>query len=173
MKKINYLLILPLVLGIFSCTQEKKTPPPAPPSPQQAGEIRTAIINYMECEECTDGELEKLIKQGDIILPSLEAILKEGASPAKRTAYEYHLRSTYQELQEYQKTHPTTKSTLSENDYVALYMDNYTALYQSRAAHALGAFGGKQAKEILSNVDKSKVRDDVKNAIDESILKIK
>lgn len=138
-------------------------------TPQQAAEARRTIVTWLECEECTEGELEAVVKLGPVVVPSLVAILREGPSRASRESLRRHLISTYEKLKQYERTHPEAKVPMSEEEYVKTYMDNYMALYQIRAAKALAAVRGPAAKQALKEALRKPLRDDVKAVVREAI----
>lgn len=142
-------------------------------TPEEAAEASSTIIAWLECEECTDGELEAVVKLGKIAMPSLIASLREGPSPASRELLHRHLITSYKKLKEYEKTHPEAKVPIGEEEYMKTYMDNYIALYQARAAIALAAIGGKDAAKAMEEALKTPIRDDVKAVVKESIKRLK
>lgn len=133
--------------------------------PEQSTQARRTIVTYLECEECEEGELEAVMKLGQYAVPTLAATLREGPSPASRELLRRQLLDTYQKLKEYERTHPNAKVSQSEEEYVKTYAENYVALYQSRAATALGAIGGPDARKALEGASQLSLRDDVKAAI--------
>jgi hypothetical protein len=141
-------------------------------TPEEYEVIRTAIIDWMECEECTEGQLESVVRLGEPAVLSLAAILEGGPSVAKLDILEEHLRATYKDLIEYSTTHPENKPENSEEEFVRQYMDNYKALYQSRAAIALGEIGGKSANEALTKASTRNLRSDVQLTVKEALAKI-
>lgn len=58
-------------------------------------------------------------------------------------------------------------------DHVKTYMDNYVALYQVRAATALGTIGGPEAKSALEEASLKPLREDVNKAVKASLEKMK
>ena len=138
-------------------------------TPEKAAEARRIIVAWLECEECTDGELEAVVKLGVVAVPSLAASLREGPSPASRELLRRHLITSYQKLKKYEATHPEAKVPMGQAEYVKTYMDNYLALYQVRAATALAAIGGSDAKRALEKALKAPVRNDVRAAIIDSL----
>ncbi|MBI5042527.1 MAG: hypothetical protein HZC10_01555 [Nitrospirae bacterium] len=140
---------------------------------KETAEAQHIIVNWMECEECVDGELEAVKKLGEIAVPSLSKILPEGPSKESLDLRRRHLITTYKELKKYGETHPESAIKMSEQEYVKIYMDNYIALYQIRAAEALSAIGGLAAKKALEDSLKIPLRDDVKAAVRDSIEKLK
>ena len=51
-------------------------------TPEQSLEVRKAVVTWLECEECTEGELERLLRYGELAVPTLAAVLERGPSPA-------------------------------------------------------------------------------------------
>jgi hypothetical protein len=157
-------------LLLWGCKQKEKALPP--PSPEKATEIRNAVIEWMECEECDGNQLENVVKQGDIVIGTLAQILENGPSPAKREELREHLAATYEELAQYQTTHPEAKISFTKEEYINTYLDNYEALYRTRAATALGKFESSRAKDALRKATENKaLRKDVRDAIDLALQK--
>jgi hypothetical protein len=158
-------------------------PTPAPDVPSgvdpsrltsdQKAEARRTIIAWLECEECTEGQLEAVVKLGAAAVPSLAASLREGPSQASREVYRRNLAATYRELKDYERTHPEAHVTMSEEEYVRTYMENYVALHQTRSATALGAIGGPEARRALEEASRAQFRDDVMHAVQTSLGKMR
>jgi hypothetical protein len=163
-------ILLALCLWAPKC-QKSGTTPTLPP--EQATQVRHAIVTYLECEECEEGELEAVVKMGQVAVPSLVATLLEGPSQANLELLRRNLTTTYRRLKEYEQTHPEAKISGSEADYVKSYTDNYIARYRSRAATALGSIGGLDAKRALEEAGNKSLREDVRAAIKASLEKIK
>jgi hypothetical protein len=142
-------------------------------TPEQLTEARRSIITWLECEECTGGELDAVVKLGEIAVPSLAASLRSGPSQASRELLWRNLVGTYQKMREYETTHPQLSISPGDEEYVKNYMANYIALYQVRAATALAAIGGSDAKRALEEAMQAPLRDDVKAAVRVSIEKLK
>jgi len=140
---------------------------------EQTSETSRTVVTWLECEECTKGELQAVVKLGAAALPSLVASLREGPSQASHELLRRHLITTYQELKKYETIHPEAKVAMSEAEYVKTYVDNYSALYQIRAATALAAIGGSEAKRALEEATQAPLRDDVKAAVKDSLEKLK
>jgi hypothetical protein len=138
----------------------------------QALEVRQAVVAWLECEECTEGQLEGVLKLGALAVPSLGAALERGPSPASLERNQIHLEQTYRNLVEYARTHDEVKVELKEEEYVKLYLENYRANYGVRAAEALGKIGGEAARKHLDNASKLGLRADVQAAVKESAGKI-
>lgn len=137
--------------------------------PEQSLEVRKAVVTWLECEECTDGELERLLRYGEYAVPMLGAVLERGPSPATLEKYRLHLESSYRNLIEYSRTHDEVKIDQSEEEYVKQYLENYQAHYAVRSAQALAKLGGVEARRILDAAGKRKTREDVSLVIQESV----
>lgn len=133
--------------------------------PEQAAQIRRILVAWLECEECNHGELRAVVRLGPVVLRSLAASLKEGPSPASRESLRRHLIATYRGLKKSELPDSRARVTLSEADYVNIYLDNYIALYQIRAAKALAGIGGPEAKKVLKEALQMSIRSDVLAAI--------
>lgn len=144
--------------------------------PEDKVNIRHTIVRWLTCEECTDGELDAVIEKGIVVTPTLAAVLREGPSPAQREAARRALVRSYRELQEYNATvreydpgRQDVSISMSEEAYVRMYLENYIALFRSRAAHALGVIGGPDAREALTQALNLEVREDVRTSIQEAL----
>lgn len=179
-----YVLLSCLVLFLVfdGCAQAPPTPTKEPTKaptkaptlpPEFIVESWQTLIRWLECEECTDGELAAVAKLGDVAVPSLVAVLGGGPSAARREELRLSLTEAYRNLQAYARNHPNSIVPMSEDDYVKTYMDNYIALYQTHAARALAEIGGAKAKNALQASLQAGLRDDVKTVIKESLAKLK
>jgi len=138
-------------------------------TPEQSLEVRKAVVTWLECEECTDGELERLLRYGEVAVPTLGAVLERGPSPASLEKYRLHLESSYRNLVEYSRTHEEVKLEQSEDEYVKQYLENYQAHYAVRSAQALAKLGGVGARKILEVASKRKMREDVNAVVQDSL----
>ncbi|HEU5134993.1 MAG TPA: hypothetical protein VFU13_07600 [Steroidobacteraceae bacterium] len=133
--------------------------------PEQSLAIRQAVVAWLECEECTEGELEVVARYGELAVPTLGAALERGPSPASLEKYQLHLESTYQKMVEYARTHEEIKLEQSQDEYVKMYLENYRANYAVRSAEALRKIGGRDASRFLEAASKRKMREDVDTAV--------
>ena len=168
----SYFLLTMLLGCCFAVAKCDKQGMPVPLSPQQATQNRHAIVNYMECEECDDGELQAVVKLGALAIPTLAASLREGPSPSQIEMLRRNLIRTYRELKAYELTHPDAVVPGTEEQYVKTYLSNYVALYQVRAATALGKIGGPEARRALQEASVAPVRDDVRNVVKANLDKL-
>jgi hypothetical protein len=153
-------------LGIVNDASAQDVPP------EQALAVRQAVVAWLECEECTEGQLEGVLKQGALAVPTLAAALERGPSPASLEKVRMHLEQTHRNLVEYARTHDEVKVELGEEEYVKLYLENYRANYGIRAAQALGKLGGDGARKSLESAVRLPLRDDVKRAAAESVKRL-
>lgn len=136
---------------------------------KKSEEIRTRLVEWLECEECTEGELEALTAFGREVVPMLAKTLVQGPAPASRELLRRDLVRRYHELQRYAATHPEEGlGDLTESEFVDLYLGNYVALYRVRAAQALGAIGGPEAERTLQSALQMELRKDVAAAVREA-----
>lgn len=105
-------------------------------------------------------------------MPPLAATLHQGPSQANLEILRRQLTASYRELKEYERTHPEVKVPGSEEKFVKTYMDNSVALYQVRAALALGAIGGPNARRALEEASRKTLRKDVQETIKASLAKM-
>ena len=142
-------------------------------TPEQYLQVRKAVVTWLECEECTEGELDQVLKQGQLAVPMLGAVLDRGPSPASLERYRLHLESSYRKLVEYSRTHDDVKIDQSEDEYVKQYLENYQANYAVRSAQALAKLGGVDARRSLEAASKRRMREDVDQVIQESLKAVR
>lgn len=140
--------------------------------PDQALALRQAVTAWLECEECTEGQLEAVAKFGEFAVPSLAAALERGPSPASLERLQLHLERNYAELSVYAEKHDEVKIDVKLEEYVKIYLENYSANHRARAAEALGKIGGESAKSRLEAASKLKLRADVLAVVKESAGKL-
>jgi len=134
--------------------------------------VRQTILTWLECDECTEGQLEAVVKLGLLAMPRLTQALLNGPSAGTRALKRDHLIETYHKVQSYQLSQKLEPLAMSEREYVQLYLRNFTALYQTRAARALAAIGGEQARKALTTALKLRLRKDVRAAVRDSLERI-
>jgi len=175
MRSLATMAVLGMCLLVVRCAQqspEPASPPATALSPEQAANARRTIVAWLECEECTEGQLEAVTRLGPVAVPTLAVTLRQGPPPANRELHRAHLVDTYRQLKDYEKQHPQNKVTMSEDEYVRFYTANQTALYQIRAAQALATIGGADARRALQEALQLPLRDDVKATVRDSLQKL-
>jgi hypothetical protein len=105
------------------------------PTPEE----RRVIKRWLLCEECREGELKAVVALQDHATGALGDALK-GPSAENRDNIRRQAEAMFARI-------PST--SLSPQEYVNHYLDNYVATYQSRAAVALEAIGTTKARAIL------------------------
>jgi hypothetical protein len=121
---------------------------------------RNSILSWLECEECVDGELERvarLAKKEGAAVDTLGEDLLGGPSTTRRSNVRQQIDSSYEEDAAYARS---TGSQLPgmRSKYVEHYLDNYINLYRVRAARALAEIGGPKAAAILDSAAHGTVR---------------
>jgi HEAT repeat protein len=134
------------------------------PPPERAAEIRSIIVAWLECDECSEGELAAVVKLGQAAVPSLAASLRDGPSPARREQLRRHLEESHARLKD--------RSRTSAAVYVPRYTENLVALYRVRAARALSAIGGPVARQALEDALGQPYRDDVRQSIKAALTRL-
>lgn len=128
-------------------------PPPtaAPPAGVTAGE---AVRGWLECEECTPADLAPVVALGDTAVPLLRQSLSNLHDPVRN-----HLQSTYRSLRAYCVARPAVPLTITEEAYVASYLNNARARYQLRAAVAAAQIRTAAALTLVREIRTSARRD--------------
>jgi hypothetical protein len=132
-----------------------------------ARSVEERVRSWLECEECTDGELRHVVSLGDEAVPTLAAALGHGPPEESQARLRKHRLATYAQLKDYGSV------PMTEEEYVRKYAENTVALYQVRAAVALGAIGGSEARRALEGALGRGDRDDVQQAIRAALAEIR
>lgn len=173
MRRLVLLATITLLTAVTGCARpEGPEEAAAKLTPEQAADARRTIVVWLECEECTNGELEEVVEIGLAAIPTLSAVLQEGPSPASRESVRRGLARSYQQLTDYAANHPQVEVPMDGEEYIATFLGNYVALHQIRAAGALGAIGGPYAKDALERAPQD-VREDVRTAVRASLDSIR
>jgi hypothetical protein len=117
--------------------------------PSTPASVQTVVTSWLECDDCTDGELQAVVKLGSSAVPSLTDTLLNGLPKPRRDAHTKHLLNRYRALKEYEKTHPDSPMTQTEQEFVSRYLEKYETSHRTRAARALGRIGGAEAANAL------------------------
>jgi hypothetical protein len=84
---------------------------------------------------CTGGELDAIIKLGDVAVRSLSGVLLDQPSEANREELRSNLLATHRKLKDYSMTNPEAMVPVGEEEYVRRQMeahDTYTAFVRLR-----------------------------------------
>lgn len=155
--------------------KDQSVPPPIRDdiSPEESAIAREALVDWLECEECTENQLESVLQYSENIQPMLIGALIEGVAPASRELYKRELEKRYDELEEYATNHPHSKPALPKQEFVDLYLGNLRAQYQTRAAQALAMIGGDDANRALQDALRETDREDVRIVITQALNEMK
>jgi hypothetical protein len=132
-----------------------------------------ALTAWFECEECEEGELRAVLRYGQSVVPSLIAALNHGPSPASRELQRLGIERRYEELVRQAEQKPERKLASTKEEFVSRYMSNFDAQYRVRAAQALAAIGGRDARSALEKALPQAPRADVRTTIQQSLEKMK
>lgn len=109
---------------------------------------KALVDDWLHCTECSDGELDSVSAVGQRKPPSTISRLREDllvGPPAARLAnLRLQFDSIYSELGAF-----LGPVAITRVDYVAHYVDNFVAAYESRAAIALVRIGTPDARAAL------------------------
>lgn len=141
------------------------------PSPDPV-EARHIIQSWLECDSCDEKELEPVIKLGGKAVGSLKTALIEGPPDGDLALLRSNLRATYQKVKKRADAAGKPSPTQTEEAFVNTYENNYVSLYRIRAATALGAIGGEQARQALDEANKQRYRKDVDRSISAALSKL-
>jgi len=116
---------------------------------------RPALDAWLTCTECSDGELDS-VRAVAARLPGTIDTLREdllhGPSAARRARLVQQLQTTYQALVTHNANNPTgAPLPFTQVEFVNRYLDGMVAIYQGRAAYALGAIGTMPARQALDS----------------------
>jgi hypothetical protein len=142
-------------------------------SKQNSERAAQVLATWLECEDCQSGELKAVTRYGQAIVPSLAAVLEAGPSPATGELLRRELEARYDKLAEFAQKNPNAKVASTKEEFVAMYLRNFDAQHRARAAQALGAIGGTQARAALEAAAGKAERDDVRTTVRQSLEKMK
>ena len=155
-----------LVAALGGCAQPPPPPPSAPGAPTPAGPTTTVpagrarktnrplLLHWLQCYECTDGELDSVValgkarSSGAATIDTLRRDLYAGPSAERRANVRRQLDATYIE--------DSTETALDGEPmavtraaYVGPLLDNFVSVWRIRAAKALSRIGGPAARAAL------------------------
>ena len=144
-----------LVLGTAGCTQ--RTPPGIPP----------AVSRLMECIECQGAELDSVVAVGQPLVPVLRMLLTDGPPISQVEA----LRQTLELQLSGTAVAPPPLPPEQRDSVIVKQLDDYRNVYRTRAAFALGAIGGQQARDALCQLDPGSLTQPVRDAVDSALAR--
>lgn len=131
-----------------------------------------ALAKWLE-HDCEEGNLKALTRHRQAVVPGLIAALNAGPSPASREILGRLTNASYDELIEQAQRKPERRIASGREAYVARDLDNFDAQYRVRAAQALAAIGGADARNALENAARRVEREDVRETIQELLKKMR
>ena len=137
-----------LALAALACAP----PPVVSAQPVLQPDLVRTLNGWMECEECTDAQLQAVARYGQPAIAPLADLLRNGPPSTAIAEREKAMRDRYKQQVRYAQTHPESKPPRSEDDTVARYTANYRLSYRVHAAQALKAIGTPEARAALTQV---------------------
>jgi HEAT repeat protein len=131
-----------------------------------------ALAKWLE-HDCEEGNLKALTRFRQAVVPGLIAALKDGASPESRDVVSRLANASYDELIEQAQRKPDRRVASGRDVYVERDVENLDAQYRVRAAQALAAIGGADARDALENALRQAQREDVRETIQELLKKMR
>jgi hypothetical protein len=140
-------LFVALIIGLTACQSLK---------PEEENTVRRWLL----CDECMEGELDSVVALGSRVVGRLEEALK-GPPQRGRRNVELQAKAVYAR---------GPRVAISQQRFVDHYLENYEAVYQSRAAIALGRIHTPQAHAALLEALRrdSVYREDVRRVLGRS-----
>ena len=164
------MLAVAIVMGCSRVEILGSAPSGQPPPPIEA---EAAVRAFSGCDECTNGELQAVVKLGASTAPILARTLLNGPTKERLEAHRQFLLKRYAVLKESEKTHKNAVVPQSQDEFVQRYVEKYDSLQRKRSARALEAIGGADARLALEQSIKLPLRPDVLEAVKESLARIK
>ena len=142
--------------------------------PIAAENARRTIQSWLACSTCDSEELKPVVEVGkdaelgSDVVKSLRVALLDGPSDGDIELLRSHLRKSYERL-----SRSPTPPSRTLDVYVSDYEKNSVARYKKRAARALGAIGGEQARQALEEAGNKPNAKDVERTIQEALKNIR
>ena len=143
-RSMHRLLVLAVCVACAGCLSEEQ---------------RQTINDWLTCEECNAGQRQAAVGVGGKAVPRLAGALHEGPSAQRLLNMERKITAGWRRL---------TSPRLTLLETLDLYVDNYKAAYQARAALALGDIGrsgGRGARRARSELREAMRRDSTDRAL--------
>ena len=140
-------------------------------SPSRPSDERLVLDRWLECVECSQGELAAVLARGQSLFPPLRQVLLQGPDATKLSHLEDFLAQRALRIQDsvpLPPIHPPPQHgqlNAEAQAFVDTFLANYTALVERRAALAVAKIGGPEAKDVLQQAEALNLRSDVHNFI--------
>jgi hypothetical protein len=114
----------------------------------------------MECQECIEGELERVVQMGDSAVSALQQAMDSGPSAERVGSLTRFLQIS---------TNPAPSQAA-----IQYQLAIYRAMYRHRAARALGFIGGDSARRVLCvSRARTELSGDERAIIDSALMRMK
>ena len=145
-----------------------------------AAEVMRTVLNWLECEECIDGELKAVIRLHNIAVPPLSIALREGPSQSSLEIYRRELMVSYTRMAGYHSSkterllnfpdsNNPSRLAMTRDEYIAHHLGNYVRLYQIRALTALSMIEGTTATTALEGALQSPLLREIKMRVRDAL----
>jgi hypothetical protein len=143
MKTTNVRCVLVCVgaLASFSCGAQD-APQPKNVPPERAAAAREALMSWLECIECSDGELDAVARYAPELERALIQTLRSGLSPATRARIEAKLQQQFR---------ANKWPAAEERQYVDTYLTAADTEYRVRSVKALARIATPGARQALED----------------------
>ena len=158
--------IFVLLMTAAACRGAQQT---AAPQQLPPADVQRTLLIYYECEECQSGELQAVVRLGDNAVAPLAQVLRDGPPADSIAKLQQHLVTQYQQDANDARLRNAPAPPMSQDETVALYTENYTRMYRTRAARALGAIGGTNARAALTRAQSLNLPPEVQAAIKQAL----
>lgn len=132
-----------VVLGVMSLAC------PARSGPSQVATGHLAA--WLECHDCTRGELDSLAPHAAVLRDTLIVILRRGPPPARQDSLRRRLGAVHRALAARASHQPGASHLPDSATFVAHYQATLRESYQQRAARALSIYGGAPGRVALED----------------------
>jgi hypothetical protein len=130
--------------------------------------VTSVVERWLDCVECTDGELKKVSEAGNAAVPALRIVLLTGLAPERRKNMQQALRAQYRLL----ATQVKLGTRITELEFIEQNLTRSERIQRIRAAVALGIIRTEEsliALRAAKDVDlELAVRDVVTRALNEN-----
>ena len=140
-----------------------------PVTETQFNSIQRIVRAWLECEECTEGQLAAVRSLGISAIPTLMSALNDGPSWLTLVRLKRYLKNSYEEANAHQQATNKPPIAIERDRYVRLHVEGAVLRYQLRAAKGLKAIGGPVAKQSLQNALQMNLPSSVESFIRQSI----
>ncbi len=110
------------------------------------------VIDWLECEECSDGEIQELLRAKPRARKALEQTVVNGPPDRKLRSLAGALKVRHSEIVKYIPTHPYVELRSNEQEFSDRYVAIERQNYRTRAARGLIALRGRKTWRFLNSV---------------------